>query len=306
MQKHPDADAFVRAYLEQPTDAVSRLVFADWLEETGAPHNTAWAHFIRLMIEADRHARDSRERRELDRRADSHAPRIRARLTISARLFVGCPEALLQLLPAPNITVRIGHFRPSASAIECVNEEVARSIPVLPLDRSAGALVVVHPVPVTQHSVSTVRHRLSSPVVVVGGDWEEIVGVLNVSYAAAREQAALVEEALADLPEEFETVPGTYPVGSASDFLDDMLRAGQRRQADLVTFIPQGDVVRVYYRTRAGTVEAGRISRADWTHRVFPEVVRRGESTGTDFTVEVVRNGGERAVRIWCSLFSWL
>src|SRR6266542_6112212 len=110
MQKHPDADAFIRSYLEHPTDATSRLVFADGLEETGEPHNTAWAHFIRRRIEADRHPPDSRERRELDREADSYAPRIRANLTIPAALFVGYPKSLLQLLPAPNITVRLADF----------------------------------------------------------------------------------------------------------------------------------------------------------------------------------------------------
>ena len=65
-----------------------------------------------------------------------------------------------------------------------------------------------------------------------------------------------------ELPSEFETVPGTYAVGSGSDFLDDVLHAAERRGADLITFHPQGELVRVCYRTSGTTAEAGRISRA--------------------------------------------
>ena len=35
MTSHPDADAFMRAILRDPADVTTRLVFADWLEETG-------------------------------------------------------------------------------------------------------------------------------------------------------------------------------------------------------------------------------------------------------------------------------
>jgi hypothetical protein len=115
----------------------------------------------------------------------------------------------------------------------------------------------------------------------------------------AYEQNELLEQMAVDLPNEFEQVPGTYPVTNGSDFVDDVLAAGQRRRADLITFIPQATVVVVFYRTPGGVAEAGRISRADWTYMVFPEIMRRGEATGGEFTVEVPRNGGERPVRIW-------
>jgi type IV pilus assembly protein PilB len=55
MSSHPDADAFVSAILRNPAEVTTRLVFADWLEETGDPSNVAWAQFIRLNVEADRH-----------------------------------------------------------------------------------------------------------------------------------------------------------------------------------------------------------------------------------------------------------
>ena len=39
----PSADAFMRRILADPADPVPRLVFADWLEESGKSSNLAWA-----------------------------------------------------------------------------------------------------------------------------------------------------------------------------------------------------------------------------------------------------------------------
>src|SRR5689334_11583200 len=110
MSSHPTADAFMRGYLPNPSDATARLVFADWLEETGTPWNRAWAYYIRVKAEADQFPPGSAERRDLEAQAAGYARRIRARLTIPAALFVGYPKSLLQLLPGPNITVRLDGF----------------------------------------------------------------------------------------------------------------------------------------------------------------------------------------------------
>src|SRR5262245_29872251 len=119
-----EADAFMRKYLARPTDVTARLVFADWLEETCEPHNAAWAYYIRLRAEADHYNFDSRERRELVRQADEYAPKIRANLTIPAALFVGYPKSLLQLLPAPNITVKLADFTIPPATLYYVPESV--------------------------------------------------------------------------------------------------------------------------------------------------------------------------------------
>jgi uncharacterized protein (TIGR02996 family) len=308
---NPDIDAFLRKYLERPSDATARLVFADWLEETGEPHSIAWAHYIRLKAAADRYPHNNAARYELDRHAGQYATQIRARLTVPAKLFVGYPKSLLQLLPETNITVRIGRFRPAPSVVAQVNEEDARSIPILPLDDRSGALIVAHPTPVEPSCVSAVHALLSDAVVVVGAELAQIARALDAVYPAQRDRATVVEDALsaaptelADLPRAFETVPGAYPVSDASNFLDDVLRAGDRRGANFIAFVPQTELVRVCYRTASGTAEAGRISRADWAHLVFPEIIRRGEATGAEFTVEVVRNGGDPAVRIWRSVLT--
>ena len=78
MTSHPDADAFMRGYLRTPTDVTTRLVFADWLEETGRPSNVAWAHFIRAKAAADAHPWGGAARRRHEAEAGKFAPHIRA------------------------------------------------------------------------------------------------------------------------------------------------------------------------------------------------------------------------------------
>ncbi|MBO0700668.1 MAG: TIGR02996 domain-containing protein [Zavarzinella sp.] len=45
-----DRESFLRAITAAPNDMAPRLVFADWLDETGAPADAARAEFIRLEI----------------------------------------------------------------------------------------------------------------------------------------------------------------------------------------------------------------------------------------------------------------
>ena len=60
-----DRDALLAAVLAAPDDDLPRLVFADWLEETGHPANAARARFIRLQVAAEAAA----DRTDLDRQA---------------------------------------------------------------------------------------------------------------------------------------------------------------------------------------------------------------------------------------------
>ena len=185
MQKHPDADAFMQAYLAQPTDATSRLVFADWLEETGEAHNRAWAYYIRLKIEADRHPPDSPPRRELNRRADEYATHIRAKLTIAAKLFVGYPKSLLELLPGPNITVRLSVFDPWRAVLEFVPESVARENLILPLDMQARTLLIAAVNPRDTDLAQKLSFILNRDIVFVGAEEEDIRAALNRHFGDA-------------------------------------------------------------------------------------------------------------------------
>jgi len=182
MQKHPDADAFMRSYLEHPADAVSRLVFADWLQETGEPHNAAWANFIRLRIEADRYPPDSAARRAGDREADTYAPRIRANLTIPAALFAGYPKSLLQLLPAPNITVRLADFAVPHPVLELVPESVARENLVLPLGAQERTLLLAAVNPHDADLARKLEFILNLDIVLVRAARDDVLDAINRAY----------------------------------------------------------------------------------------------------------------------------
>ena len=182
MFRHPDADAFMRKYLSQPTDAITRLVFADWLEETCLPHNAAWAYYIRLKAEADAHEFGTRARAALDRQAEEYAPKIRANLTNSASLFVGYPRSLLQLLPPANITVRLANFQPPRPVLEFLPEAIARENFALPLDAQGQALLLAAADPHDDHTRQRLEFILNRDIVMVGADAVELQQAIDRGY----------------------------------------------------------------------------------------------------------------------------
>lgn len=222
MQSHPDADAFVRAYLEQPADTVARLVFADWLEETGEPHSAAWAHFIRAKIETDQHPHDSTERRSLERKADSFAPHIRAKLTITAQQFVAHPMALLQLLPAPNITVRLVDFTVVRPVLELVPESVARENLILPLDAQERTLFIAAVDPRNTNLAQKLGFILNRDIILLGTEREDLQAALDREFGPYLTD--VVEEQLVefDANELLWTSSAQPPPDSPTDF-DDVL-----------------------------------------------------------------------------------
>jgi uncharacterized protein (TIGR02996 family) len=69
-----DHDALFAAVRAAPDDDLPRLVFADWLDETGHPASAARAAYIRLQVEAEHHPPGSSDRLELTRRAEELRP----------------------------------------------------------------------------------------------------------------------------------------------------------------------------------------------------------------------------------------
>jgi uncharacterized protein (TIGR02996 family) len=69
-----DRDALFAAVRAAPDDDLPRLVFADWLDETGHPANAARAAYIRLQVDAEGHPPGSSDRLELTRRAEELRP----------------------------------------------------------------------------------------------------------------------------------------------------------------------------------------------------------------------------------------
>ena len=105
----PDADALMARVLADPADPLRRLVFADYLDDLGTPAGAAWAEYIRLRAAA--HTAESAVERELLREAATAVePRIAARLAIPAGVFVPNLTAVLDLLPAANLTLLLADF----------------------------------------------------------------------------------------------------------------------------------------------------------------------------------------------------
>lgn len=72
-----DRDALLAAILADPDDDLPRLVFADWLEETGHPAHAARAHYIRAQIELAQQPPGSDAWYELNRRSHDLFDRFR-------------------------------------------------------------------------------------------------------------------------------------------------------------------------------------------------------------------------------------
>lgn len=137
---HPDAAAFIRRILTAPRDSVARLVFADWLDETGVLTNALWAKYLRLRAEADISSSILREL--LRDEAALVAPHLTAELTFSATLFVNDFPAYLDLLPGPNFTLDVRGFAVPRPVLNGVSFLTAMNLAGLPLGRSDGRTVV--------------------------------------------------------------------------------------------------------------------------------------------------------------------
>lgn len=184
---HPptDADALMRAVLRSPADAVAKLVFADWLEETGHRGSLAWARYIRLRAEAA--AADSILARDLARHSAAEAaPEITARLTLPAAQFVPYFEQFLDLLPASRYTITLSGFAPPAALFREFREPVLRDRLIIPLaERDATMLLAGVRLAQSVHDdLSQVR---PGPTVWVKAMAEEILAALDAQYSRAEQ-----------------------------------------------------------------------------------------------------------------------
>jgi uncharacterized protein (TIGR02996 family) len=181
MTTHPDADALMRAVLDHLGDRVSRLVFADWLEETGTPSNTAWANYIRLV-----NAETAADPDELAQ----HAANIRARLTVHVRFFLNRSREFLDLLPPANIRVRLAGFTPGSDAVELLPESLARADLVLPLYRYTvqvgyplrGLVVVAMANPRNRDVVEKLEFIFGHYVIAIGADLDELADQIDRAW----------------------------------------------------------------------------------------------------------------------------
>ncbi len=129
----PDADAFLRAIIENPDDDTPRLVYADWLDENGDPER---AEFIRVQIAMERdrdephvrQARAARERELLNRCGRTWVPPAAGpagtafrrgfveRIHTEARTFVAEADELFRRFPVRHVQLFWGADPPHERA----------------------------------------------------------------------------------------------------------------------------------------------------------------------------------------------
>jgi uncharacterized protein (TIGR02996 family) len=194
MSSHPDADAFLRAIFANPAELTTRLVFADWLEETGEPANVTWARFIRLGVEAASLPGDSVRRRELAQQLSELSPQVRATLTVDAKQLAGhvdlwlplpkgnISEHFWQLLPKANITVKLAGYALTQAVIECMPESVARENLVMLLHMKEQRIFIATADPNNYDTIQKLQFILNRDVVPVPAESDEILAAIEHCY----------------------------------------------------------------------------------------------------------------------------
>lgn len=122
MNADPDDEvAFLRRLLEQPSSDLTRLVYADWLDEQQTPDSVAKAEFLRLIADPEFAALTDRAKelsRELDPQwlaavaklpvencADANQPGVRVN-SLGVEFVFECPKRWEELTPSDENGVR--------------------------------------------------------------------------------------------------------------------------------------------------------------------------------------------------------
>lgn len=181
----PDAAAsFVRRILADPTDTLSRLVFADWLDESGTEANAAWALYLRLRARAadDRNAID----REVARsEAELVGARVEAGLSVPAAAYAGNVGALLDLLPAANVTVTVDGYTVPRPALGRVTESAAGRWRGLPLTAGGGRVLLGMVVPSDAEAVRELSRLVDGLTVAVKVPGDQLAHLVHRTFTRA-------------------------------------------------------------------------------------------------------------------------
>jgi uncharacterized protein (TIGR02996 family) len=259
METYEDACAFLRKYLTRPTDAAARLVFADWLEDTGQPQNVAWAYYIRLKHEAEQYPLGSSAREDKEWEIAQRADAIRTRLTIPAHFFIGYPKSLLQLLPPAQITVRLTHFTAADHVRACIPGHHAHNFLILPLDCQEAALLVASANPRSTRRAQHLERVTGRNIVMVAAEPEDLHEAIERHYPVGDPEEwddsddaiefDLIVDAAEPPPPPLRFFPEHRPYPrSPAELLQQLLQEAVHAEADRLLFFPDSHRVIVRYR----------------------------------------------------------
>jgi uncharacterized protein (TIGR02996 family) len=308
MSSHRDADALMRAILRNPPDETPRLVFADWLEETGHPSNVAWAHYIRLQAEAARSAEHTLNPLRVNPVTAEVGRSIRAELTVPVRHFLDRPDSLIQLLPPANLRVSIlpslwadGERRIPFAVITVVPESLAREQLFLTLGMVDGVVLGVLPDPANEVALKRILFILDRPVLAVGGSPSELGDAINLHYAPV----AVIDDDRQEVYREPIEVDGfdyaefgnePDPAGAFA-VVEAILALAQQQGADQILFAPGSEEVTVQF-LRHGTWEThGPLPAYLWA-AIAEDIRFRGQMAGPELWVQYQQTPHGPAIRI--------
>jgi uncharacterized protein (TIGR02996 family) len=197
MTAPPDALALFRTVLANPADETPRLVFADWLEDSGRPQDAAWAGYLRANTLEQGTAFDPARR-------DGFVAGVRARLTIPASVFVRHRDLLSRLLPPKNVRVRLSDFDPHPAAVELLPAAVAFGHHLVPLTTAGKKIVLATTYPVQERLVPYLGYILNRDIELVDAEPFEVERCLAHIYGDSR-QYEIMDSNLAEFHDPFIT-----------------------------------------------------------------------------------------------------
>jgi uncharacterized protein (TIGR02996 family) len=178
----PSADALMRCILADPADPVPRLVFADWLEESGKSSNLAWARFLRFADELANAPGDDPRRPKLADELERVGSLVRARLTYRAEVFVAYPEAMQQLLPLRNMVLNLESLMLPQRLVELFPASIAFERWALPLTECGPALAFAVSEPEYLYVGDFLRRVLARDVLLIRASAEQLRSAVERHY----------------------------------------------------------------------------------------------------------------------------
>jgi uncharacterized protein (TIGR02996 family) len=233
-------DAFLEAILANEDDDAPRLIFADWLEESGQPER---GEFIRCQCLQARLPRGDDRREELRMRyrllLKRHGRRWAGplgpwlcggtfrrgfldKVTVPAQVYLQHAAEIVRLAPVHSITVDLTDFRADPRMIERIPESVAREHVAIPIGRRGRALVVAIENADDLDCIQKLSFILNLDIELVAGSREQIVSAIDRYYDRA----------------------GVDPVARLVDYI---LQDAFRRRATRVRLEPRGKRFMVSY-----------------------------------------------------------
>lgn len=163
------AEGLIRRVLAEPGDTLARLVFADWLDESG---DAAWAEYIRLRAQG---APDSAEA----------GRRVTATLALPAAEFAANIAARLDLLPAANFTVTVEDYAVPRPILGRMTESAAVLWRGLPLAAEPGRTLVGMVAPTDRRAVVALGELVDGEAVAVRVPGDQLADLVARTFTRA-------------------------------------------------------------------------------------------------------------------------